>query len=150
MCGTSSRTKARKKLLKLLAKRTGGTYQLAFEMAVEKHTESPFDEQVIKEGVEVLRSEPLKTAADQLKGLLRKVPRLMAMEPGKSLDKEMDVLLDVAHEVQHDADKAFNTVRTPGEKIRAVVIACAALEATAAAGSYDVASKGSAAASAQA
>ena len=68
------------------------------------------DISTIKEGVNVLRSEPLKTAADQLKGLLRKVPRLMEMEPGKALDTEMDDLLARARDVQHDADKAFNTV----------------------------------------
>ena len=75
------------------------------------------DISTIKEGVNVLRSEPLKTAADQLKGLLRKVPRLMAMKRGKVLNTEMDVLLNVARDVRHDADKAFNTVRRPGEKI---------------------------------
>eukprot|EP00966_Prymnesium_polylepis_P142738 3295383-Prymnesium_polylepis.1 len=92
------------------------------------------DLSTIKEGINVLRSEKLKTAADGLKGLLHQVPNIFAMEAGAELDTEMHELLDVARQVQHDADGAFNTLATPGEKIRAVVIACAALEVSAAGG----------------
>ena len=82
----------------------------------------------VKEGAHVLRSKPLKTAAKQLMDLLQKVPERIAMEPGETLDTEMRALLKDAREVKSGADKAFKKVRTPSEKIRAVVIACAALE----------------------
>ena len=88
----------------------------------------------VKEGAHVLRSKPLKTAAKQLMDLLQKVPERIAMEPGESLDTEMRALLKDARKMKSGADKAFNKVRTPSEKIRAVVVACAALVATAAAG----------------
>ena len=88
----------------------------------------------VKEGAHVLRSKPLKTAAKQLMDLLQKVPERIAMEPGDTLDTEMRALLKDARKVRNDADRAFKKVRTPSEKIRAVVIACAALVATAAAG----------------
>ena len=88
----------------------------------------------VKEGTHVLRSKPLKTAAKQLMDLLQKVPERIAMEPGDTLDTEMRALLKDARKVRNDADRAFKKVRTPSEKIRAVVVACAALVATAAAG----------------
>lgn len=85
----------------------------------------------IKEGVNVLRSAPLKTSADELKALLHTVPLLKDMEGGPSLDAEITKFVVRAATVVHDANTAFHTVATLGEKIRAVVIACAAIQASA-------------------
>ena len=85
----------------------------------------------IKEGINVLRSAPLKTSADQLKSLLRTIPHLKNMEDGPKLDAEIVKCVSRAETLTDHADTAFHTVATPGEKIRAVVIACAAIQSSA-------------------
>eukprot|EP00618_Florenciella_parvula_P032111 CAMPEP_0119496490 /NCGR_PEP_ID=MMETSP1344-20130328/19812_1 /TAXON_ID=236787 /ORGANISM="Florenciella parvula, Strain CCMP2471" /LENGTH=366 /DNA_ID=CAMNT_0007532191 /DNA_START=184 /DNA_END=1280 /DNA_ORIENTATION=+ len=85
----------------------------------------------IKEGINVLRSAPLKTSADQLKSLLRTIPHLKNMEDGPRLDAEIVKCVSRAETLTDHADTAFHTVATPGEKIRAVVIACAAIQSSA-------------------
>mmetsp|Transcript_47887 Transcript_47887/g.133364 ORF Transcript_47887/g.133364 Transcript_47887/m.133364 type:complete len:235 (+) Transcript_47887:143-847(+) len=85
----------------------------------------------IREGINVIRSAPLKTSADELEALLGIVPLLKNIEDGPILKAEIAKFVASAQTLIHEANTAFNTVATLREKIRAVVIACAAIQASA-------------------
>ena len=80
----------------------------------------------IEDGIDVLRDEPLFTAADKLKPLLLDL-QLLEDETDQG---RLGRFVQDAMVVYHTADKAFNTVKTVPAKIRAVKIACIAIAAT--------------------
>jgi len=88
----------------------------------------------MQEGISVLRSADLKTADDQLWQLLNSMPTIQKKQAVGEINKKMikkglKEFVSLADTCVHDANKAFNTVETPEQKIRAVVIACAAIQA---------------------
>jgi hypothetical protein len=87
----------------------------------------------IEDGIDVLRDEPLFTAADELTPLLLDL-QLLEDETDQG---RLGRFVQDAMVVYHTAHKAFNTVKTVPAKIRAVKIACIAIAATDVADSPD-------------